>query len=303
LVGSEQNLMNDMVTKRLESIDFARAKFLACPRCHGPLVADVDGLRCVRGGCTHLMRISHAVMLAEEPRGTSFFDDTHGLMSATTRQRGTLRMFYSQQTNWADMRLGDLGPGERVVADVGCGPRLPYRRSQGFFLVGVDASLESIRLNEEVDLRIFGSSSNLPFRNGSVDMIVCFYLFHHLVGRRVNEHYVNLENTFKEFCRVLKPGGRICAFDVDPLPPVFAIQRATWNLARQAYQRLDMFFWSARAVREISSRSLPAGTSLLQHEFNCPFWVTFPFVFAWPRILLPRCLYPFRAVGYEWRLP
>ena len=211
-------------------------------------------------------------------------------------------MCYSQQTNWVGVRLSDLQAGE-VVVDVGCGPRLPYRRSARYFLVGVDASLESVRLNEEVDLRIFGSSSHLPFRDRSVDAIVCFYLLHHLVGRCVRENYANLETTFREFGRVLKPGGCIYGFEVSPVPPFFEIQRAVWNVVRRVYPRLDMFFWSAPAMREVSLRSLPVGTHLRREAFHCPFWVMFPFVFAWPRFQLPRGLYPFRAYGYEWRIP
>ena len=233
----------------------------------------------------------------------SFFDDTHALMSVTTMQRGTQCMCYTQQTNWIDMRLENLPPDESVVVDVGCGPRLPYQRSQRYFLVGVDASFESVRLNEEVDLRIFGSASCLPFKDNSIDVIVCFYLLHHLTGHSVSENCANLRNAFREFARVLKGDGHIYVFEVIPIPPLFAIQWVVWDLVRRIYPRLDMFFWSTRLLREIASSSLPAGTKLIERGFRCPFWVTFPFVFAWPMVQLPRYLFPFRARGFEWRLP
>jgi len=260
-------------------------------------------LRCKNSGCGRALKVIDGVVLAEEHQRSSFFDDSHAQMSMTTQQRGTRCMCYSQQTKWVDMRLGDLRPGDRVVVDVGCGPRLPYRRSTRYFLVGVDASLESVRLNGEVDLRIFGSSSRLPFRDRSVDAIVCFYLLHHLVGHCVRENYANLEATFREFGRVLRPGGCIYGIEVSPLPPFFWIQRAVWGIIRRIYPKLDMFFWSTHAMDEVSLRSLPLGTHMLRKVFHCPFWVTFPFVFAWPRLQFPRCLYPFRAYVYEWQIP
>jgi SAM-dependent methyltransferase len=190
-----------------------------------------------------------------------------------------------------------------VVVDVGCGPRLPYSRSRQYFLVGVDASFESVRLNRAVDLRIFGSASCLPFKDCSVDVVLCFYLLHHLIGHRVPENYALLEGAFREFGRVLRPGGSIYAFEVNPVHPFFAVQTALWYIARRLWKRLDMFFWSVRAIRRISLKVLPAGTELLQQEFHCPFWVMFPFVFAWPGFQLPRGLYPFRAHAFEWRVP
>jgi SAM-dependent methyltransferase len=286
-----------------ENLQYAGHNLLACPKCHSPVETVGEAFQCTNRGCGYTLRLFGGVVLAKERLQESFFDGTHRKMSATTQLSGTRRMCYTQQTDWIDRQLGNLPPGEGVILDVGCGPRLPYARSDRYFLVGVDASLESVRLNEEVDLRVFGSSSGLPVRDASVDAIVCFYLLHHLVGGGVSEHYRNLEETFREFGRVLKPGGRLYAVEVSPIRPFFEIQRAAWGLVRRLYSRLDMFFWSTRAMREVSLRSLPAGTRLLQQEFHCPFWVMFPFVFAWPHFQLPRCLFPFRAYVYEWCLP
>jgi len=285
-----------------ESVQYEE-QLLACPLCHSPVRAADEAFQCTDSRCGYTMRISRGVVLAQERHKESFFDGTHRQMSLSTQQCGTRRMCYVQQADWINRRLSKLLPGDRVVVDVGCGPRLPYSRSDRYFLVGVDVSLESIQLNAEVDLRIFASSLGLPLKDKSVDAIVCFYLLHHLVGGSVREHYRNLEDTFKEFGRVLKPAGCLYGVEVSPIPPLFWIQRVTWGIVRRLYPRLDMFFWSTQAMQEVSQKSLPAGTSLLEQEFHCPFWVMFPFVFAWPQFQLPRCFFPFRAYVYEWCLP
>ena len=287
-----------------ESREHLASRILACPDCRSPLGVGDGFLRCTKGGCDRVVRIVDNVFVLEEERlQTSFFDCTHELMSKTINQRGTRCMCYSQQTKWLDLQLDALSSGERVVVDVGCGPSLPYKRSERHYLVGVDLSFESVRRNNEVDLRVFGSATRLPFRDSSVDAIVCFYLLHHLVGRSVRENYLNLERAFSEFARVLKPGGCVYGFEVTPLWPAFFLQRLMWNTVRRVYPQLDMFFWSGQALRILSLGRMPKGTELRRREFKSSPWITFPFVFAWPGLRLPRMMFPFRAYVYEWRTP
>jgi SAM-dependent methyltransferase len=273
---------------------------LACPRCRAPVRLRGESLECCNRACTQELLISHDVVVAADAGVGSFFDRTHGAMSATVRQTGTRAMCYTWQARWLEERLDAVASSGAIVVDVGCGPELPYRRCREHLLVGVDASFEAVRRNRQLDVRVFGRASRLPLRDASVDAIVCFYLLHHLVGNSIEGNHANLRAAFREFGRALKPGGHIYAFEVSPLPPFYEVQRAVWPLVRRLYPGLDMFFWSAQVTREVGLAALPPKTTFALHRFSCPFWVAFPFVFARPWLRLPRALFPFRAYGYEW---
>ncbi len=279
----------------------ATAQMLACPDCHAALMLDEGTLRCTKQSCGRVLVLSDDVVMVDERIHVSFFDCVVEVMS--NRDPGTRRVFYAQQAKWLESRLAEF-PGRTVVVDVGCGPKLPYRRSREYFLIGVDPSFESIRRNDEVDLRVFGYAARLPLRNGSVDVLVCFYSLHHMVGDSVSDNQLCVQRAFSEFGRVLKPGGHVYAYENSPPWPVDLLQRAVWNVAKSVFpHQLDMFFWSARALRDVSLKCLPSGTELRRREFKGSPWVIFPFVCAWTRLKLPRLLYPLRTYVYEWTIP
>jgi SAM-dependent methyltransferase len=90
---------------------------------------------------------------------------------------GEWNFCYAEQVRLLDRHLK---PG-MVVVDVGCGPSLPYEKN-GAFVIGLEPSYPSIRHNEDVDIRIMGSATKMPFPSHSLDMVVCFYSIHHFVG-------------------------------------------------------------------------------------------------------------------------
>ncbi len=281
----------------------ATAQMLACPDCHGPLILHEETLRCTMQSCRRVLvlSVSDDVVMAEERLHFSPFDYVVEVMSA--RDPGTRCVFFSQQTKWLDFRLARLLGEEPVVVDVGCGPKLPYRRSRRYFLIGVDPSFESVRRNDEVDLRVFGKAARLPLRDASVDVVLCSYSLHHMVGQSVSDNRLCVQRAFSEFGRVLKPGGYVYAFDNSPPWPVDLLQRAVWNIAKGIYAQLDMFFWSWGALRDISLQCLPGGAEFRRWEFKGSPWVIFPFVCAWTHLKLPRLLFPLRTYAYEWRMP
>ena len=64
-------------------------------------------------------------------------------------------------------------------------------------LVGMDVSLTS---NRNIKSLVRGSLYNLPFADGSLDLITC---------RMVVEHLAQPRNAFAEVARCLRPGGAI----------------------------------------------------------------------------------------------
>jgi ubiquinone/menaquinone biosynthesis C-methylase UbiE len=97
------------------------------------------------------------------------------------------------------------------LLDVGCGTgnllSLIYNKYE-VQLSGVDLSPNMLdialdKLGEKADLR-WGDSENLPFEDGSFDMVTCTDSFH---------HYPHPENVLSEIKRVLNPKGTLLIAD------------------------------------------------------------------------------------------
>ncbi|MCA1727772.1 MAG: class I SAM-dependent methyltransferase [Actinobacteria bacterium] len=84
-------------------------------------------------------------------------------------------------------------PSGLTVLDVGAGGS-PYRE----LFDGV--ARRYVALDLDAPASVLGAAERLPLRDGSVDLIACF---------QVLEHVESPEATVGEFCRVLRPGGRV----------------------------------------------------------------------------------------------
>jgi ubiquinone/menaquinone biosynthesis C-methylase UbiE len=98
-----------------------------------------------------------------------------------------------------------------ILLDVGCGTGNIIRLARDHFstCIGLDVSHNLLReLNLRYGFRELatGEADLLPLKDGSVDMVSCYALLHHLFDH---------DKLFKEACRVLKPGGLLYV-DHDP---------------------------------------------------------------------------------------
>ncbi len=276
-------------------------KVLACPYCHGALAQQGDTLRCSGPVCGFRAVLSDGIVnVSDFDDRSSFFDARFPIMMHSSEQRGSNRAFYAQQVE----ALRDRLSGAKVILDVGCGPRLIYKRPSGnHLLIGIDASYESLTHNKDVDIRVYGSAVRLPLPSRSIDAVVCFYSLHHFVGRDVGENEAFVRAAMGEFARVLTPKGSLLVFEVAPLWPVWAIQRLIWNFVkRDVVRSFDMFFWTRQALVTMASEHFPAGAALEYVPFKIPALTTFPPAFALRRVRLPRLLYPFHICMYHWRM-
>ncbi len=113
----------------------------------------------------------------------------------------------------AELLFNYLNPApDGIYLDIGCGTG-NYSNTlhlKGVELIGIDPSevmLEKAKLlNPEVDWRI-GTSENTGLDSMSIDGIV---------GTLTIHHWPNLEASFQELYRVLKPKGRIVLFSSTP---------------------------------------------------------------------------------------
>jgi ubiquinone/menaquinone biosynthesis C-methylase UbiE len=284
---------------RTQATDLAALieKFLACPRSHLPLLVSGEHITCAESGFAGAIRDGVAVMMP--PTQSSFFDDKFEVMQSGHESEGEWSFCYAQQT---ELLTSYLRPGQ-VVLDVGCGPSLPYRKPPGCLVVGLEPSFHSIHANREVDLRVYGSATNIPMAAGTVDALVCFYSIHHMVGSTRQETEENVGRAFAEFGRVLKPGGMLFVFEMTPITLFSLLQGIFWNPVRRlAPGKLDMYFWSADSLAEIGRRQLPVESVLEKIFFGASAFTMFPPAFNLPWLKVPRLAYPLDAKLYKWRM-
>jgi ubiquinone/menaquinone biosynthesis C-methylase UbiE len=273
-------------------------RHLAAPRTQESLKVDGAAISTASGAFKGEIRDDVAVMM--NGPGNSFFDDKFEVMAAGHEGSGERAFCYDQQSALFSSYLekGD------VVLDVGCGPNIQYERPKGVILIGLEPSFKSIRANQFVDLRVFGSAYEIPAPTASVDKVVCFYSIHHMVGVTRAETKTNVLKAFHEFGRVLKPGGILFVFEMTPNPLFDAAQNLAWNSVRRlAPHSLDMFFWSSTALATVGTQSLPKGTHLEKVIFGTSQFTSFPPIFSLPWIKIPRFVYPLDARLYKWRVP
>jgi ubiquinone/menaquinone biosynthesis C-methylase UbiE len=272
-------------------------KLLACPRTHLPLTVSGQDISCPGSSFTGTIRDEVAIMMPSAQ--ASYFDDKFEVMRSGHESEGEWSFCYAQQT---ELLSSYLRAGQ-VVLDVGCGPSLPYQKPPGALIVGLEPSFHSIRVNHEVDLRVYGSATEIPMADHSVDIVACFYSIHHMVGATKRENEAIVARAFAEFGRVLKPGGMLFVFEMTPVTLFSLLQAVCWNSVRRLVpSKLDMYFWSAKALAETGRRHLPAGSILEKVFFGASAFTTFPPAFSLPWIKVPRLVYPLDAKLYKWRM-
>jgi ubiquinone/menaquinone biosynthesis C-methylase UbiE len=95
--------------------------------------------------------------------------------------------------------------GDRAILEIGCGIGQLFAASglgRHVLAVGIDVDSQALRYGKERfgDAEyVEASGESLPFRDGSVDLVVS----------RVSLPYTNIPDVVKEAARVLRPGGRV----------------------------------------------------------------------------------------------
>jgi demethylmenaquinone methyltransferase/2-methoxy-6-polyprenyl-1,4-benzoquinol methylase len=111
-------------------------------------------------------------------------------------------------TRWRRRAVADLRLARNsLVLDVaaGTGDFARELQRQHHRAVGTDLSFNMLREARNVAERVQADASSLPFRGASFDGITCGYAL---------RNFTDLQATFDEMARVLRPGGRLSLLEV-----------------------------------------------------------------------------------------
>jgi len=178
--------------------------------------------------------------------------------------------------------------GASSVLDAGAGrgdPDLPAVNA-GRLSVACDPDVSGLQANELVELRAAAMLEALPFANNSFDVIVCKFVVEHLRAPL---------DTFKEFFRVLRPGGILALLTpnkysifaaISGLIPTTAKQRMKRNLFGGHDEDTFPAYYHANTIETLNSLLRSAKFETKHVERLAGMWAFF--VFASPLALVVR---------------
>jgi demethylmenaquinone methyltransferase / 2-methoxy-6-polyprenyl-1,4-benzoquinol methylase len=117
-------------------------------------------------------------------------------------------MTFGFDARWRRRAVRDLYlPVGSTVLDVaaGTGDFTREGTTAGFRVVATDLSYGMLHAGRSMPWRVQADGSVLPFRTGSFDGVTCGYAL---------RNFTDLEGTFREMARVLRPGGRLSILEI-----------------------------------------------------------------------------------------
>jgi 23S rRNA (guanine745-N1)-methyltransferase len=184
---------------------------LACPLDGAPLQRDGSAWRCASGHCFDIAGQGYINLLPVQQKRSRDPGDSKEMVAA---RRRFLNAGHYQPIAAAVSRsaLAGLLPGSAAAClDAGCGEGYYLRQlaaaasgaGQPLALLGLDISKWAVLSAAKQERRpnwVVGSNANLPVLPGTLDRLLCMFGF----------------PVYREFARVLKPGGQLLQVDAGP---------------------------------------------------------------------------------------
>jgi ubiquinone/menaquinone biosynthesis C-methylase UbiE len=170
-------------------------------------------------------------------------------------------------TVYSELIRKHLVPGQKVL-DAGCGRYLKFCRDLSGIasMVGVDLDTVLETDNTTAPFAVRGDVGRLPFPDGHFDMVI---------SRSVIEHLEEPVQVFREFSRVLKPGGKVVVITPNKYDYVSVIASLTpYRLHRSLVSRIfqvpedDVFPTLYRANTMSAIRKAFGSAGLVQKELD-----------------------------------
>lgn len=181
-------------------------------------------------------------------------------------------MTFGLDRSWRATTVMALGlPPGTTVLDLACGTGdlSVLLAARGHRVLGVDLSMGMLRANRADAPIVQADSLALPLGDGAVAGATCGYAL---------RNFTDLEGTFAELARVVRPGGRISLLDVAvPTNPILALGHGLWFRRavpvlggilsdRAAYEYLPRSTAYLPPTAELRSLLRRAGFSTVNHR-------------------------------------
>lgn len=148
---------------------------------------------------------------------SKYYDERATVFGKTVQscQYRSVKSFAQRQAVVLDLLKGVKG---KKILDLGCGPGLfTFPLAQENEIVGIDLSLEMLRLARPDLTPVKGDGTRLPFQNQSFDLVLAIEMLQHLP---------DFEPLLQEILRVLRPGGEGV---LSSLNPSSLFHRGLWS--------------------------------------------------------------------------
>ncbi len=140
------------------------------------------------------------------------------------------------------------------LLDCGCGTgpmiSLLHEKDKSKHYVGLDLTPRMIEVAKSKNLSgtewVVGDSENLPFDEGSFDVVICTNSFH---------HYPNPQKFFDSVKRVLRPGGKLILQDYTASKPVLWLMNHTEMPLANLIGHGDVGAYSLSEIKEFCDNS------------------------------------------------
>jgi SAM-dependent methyltransferase len=274
-------------------------RVLACPRCRKSHL-DIAAERCICTGCNWQGEMRGKIFSALPEAQEARFDTLHEAIEAQNNHPVVWRWFYARQ---CEAIAAALQPG-RIALDLGCGPEAPYDKPAGALIVGADLSRASLEDNRDIDLGVHASATALPIADRSIEAVIAFYVFHHMVGDNVAATRSNVEAGFAELGRIAKPGAEILVFEICPWAPAWIVERVGWTASRRVIGKfIDFLFWPREFYEALGRRAFGEAAKFERIRYGLKWNAWFTPVIGLSWLSVPRFAYPFNLYLFRWRLP
>ncbi|MBX7257525.1 MAG: methyltransferase domain-containing protein [Candidatus Hydrogenedentes bacterium] len=169
---------------------------------------------------------------------------------------------------------------DTVLLDAGCSrgdPDIPSLERAGH-AVGCDVDMAGLRANVLVRDRVFAPLDALPFVSGAFDAILCKFVI---------EHLANPLAVFREFMRVLRPGGIVAVLTPNRYSPFAVMSGLIPHPVKAAFKGFlfgghdeDTFptYYRANTPGRLDALMQEAGFRSLRLEMLAGMWAFFIFI-------------------------